>query len=161
VKCPQYSIRLEALSYLCDYLSGRVQRWQVVKVIWHKMHRHHRWIVQCYSTDNSNVSSHEDTLAPPGKYNWICAFFGPLESTTQVANQLDKPFLHSSLQKVPTIYNGRPCPPELPLQMGDLDPHVTHDALGHASPQPKQHLDVCTDDRGISLYFTMVCLFPP
>ena len=34
----------------------------------------------------------------------------------------------------------------------------------HASPQPKRHLDrfsrVCTDDRGVSLYFTMVCLFP-
>jgi len=33
----------------------------------------------------------------------------------------------------------------------------------HTSPQPKRHLDrfsrVCTDDRGVSLYFIMVCLF--
>jgi len=28
------------------------------------------------------------------------------------------------------IYNGRPYPQELPLQIGDLDPHVTPDALG-------------------------------
>ena len=35
----------------------------------------------------------------------------------------------------------------------------------HASPQPKQHVDrfsrLCTDDSGVSLQFTMVCLFPP
>jgi len=34
----------------------------------------------------------------------------------------------------------------------------------HASPQPKRHLDrfsrVFTDDCVVSLYFTMVCLFP-
>jgi len=34
----------------------------------------------------------------------------------------------------------------------------------HARPQRKLHLDrfsrVCTDDRGVSLYFTLVCLFP-
>jgi len=34
----------------------------------------------------------------------------------------------------------------------------------HASPQPKRHLNrfsrLCTDDRGVSLLFTMVCLFP-
>jgi len=33
----------------------------------------------------------------------------------------------------------------------------------HTIPQPKWHLDrfsrLCTDDRGVSLYFTMVCLF--
>jgi len=32
------------------------------------------------------------------------------------------------------------------------------------SPQPKRHLDrfsrYCTDDRGVSLLFTVVCLFP-
>jgi len=34
----------------------------------------------------------------------------------------------------------------------------------HANPQPKRHLNLfsrlCTDDRGVSLLFTMVCLFP-
>jgi len=33
VEFTQYSIRLEALGYLCDYLSGRGQRQQVVKVV--------------------------------------------------------------------------------------------------------------------------------
>jgi len=35
----------------------------------------------------------------------------------------------------------------------------------YASPQPKQHLNrfsrLCTDDRRVSLLFTMVYLFPP
>jgi len=35
----------------------------------------------------------------------------------------------------------------------------------HASPQPKRHLNrfnhLCTDVCGVSLLFTMVCLFPP
>jgi len=88
VECPRYSIRLEALGYLCDCLSGRVQRWQVVKVIWHKVYRRRRRMVQCYSTGDGNVSSHEGTLAPPGEYNWICASFGPLESTNQT--QVDR-----------------------------------------------------------------------
>ena len=35
VECPQYSIRLKALGYLCDCLSGRVQRYQVVKPLTH------------------------------------------------------------------------------------------------------------------------------
>jgi len=76
VECPQYSTRLKALGYLRNCLSGRVQRWQLVKVIWHKAH-HRRWrMVQCYSTGYSNASSHEGTLVPPGEYNWICASFG-------------------------------------------------------------------------------------
>ena len=82
---------------------------------------HHRRMVQCYLTGDGNVFSHDGTLAPPGEYDWICASFGPLESTTQTANRLVKPFLRSSRQKVPILYNGRPCPPELPIQMGDLD----------------------------------------
>jgi len=49
VECPQYSTRLEALGYLCDCVSGRVQRQQVVKVICHKAHRCRRRMVQCYS----------------------------------------------------------------------------------------------------------------
>jgi len=59
---------------------------------------------------------------PPGEYDCTCVSFGPLESTTQTANQLAQPFLHSSQQKVPILYNGRPYPPELSLPMGDLDP---------------------------------------
>ena len=43
----------------------------------------------------------------------------PLESTTETANGSVQPFLHSSLQKVPVLYNGRPYPPELSLPMRD------------------------------------------
>ena len=77
---------------------------------------------------------HEGMLAPTGEYDWICASFGPLESTTQTTNRSVKPFLHSWRQEVPVIYSGRPHPPELPLQMGDLDSHVTRDALGSCEP---------------------------
>ena len=37
------------LGYLCDCLSGRVQRYQVVKVIFHKSHRRRRQMVQISS----------------------------------------------------------------------------------------------------------------
>jgi len=69
VECPQYSTRLEALGCMCDCLSGRVQRQQVFNVMCHKAHRRRRWIVQCYSTGDGNMSSHEGTLAPPGEYD--------------------------------------------------------------------------------------------
>ena len=41
-----------------------------------------------------------------------------------------QPFLHSSWQTVPILYNGRPFSPKLPLPMGDLDPHLLHGSLG-------------------------------
>jgi len=92
----------------------------VVKVIRHKAHRRRR-TVQCYSTGDSNVSFNKGTLAPSGEYDWTCASFGSLESTTEITNRTVQPFLHSLRQKVPILYNGGPCPPELPLPMGDLD----------------------------------------
>jgi len=78
-------------------------------------------MVQCYSTSDGNVSFHKGTLAPPGEYDWTCASFGPFESTTDTANGSVQSFLDSLRQKVPILYCGRPCPPELPLPMGDLD----------------------------------------
>jgi len=99
VECPKYSTRLEALGSLCDCVSGRVQ--QVVKVICHKAHRRRRRMVQCYSTGDSNVSSHEDTFAPPGEYDWTCASFGPLQSTTETAPRSVQPPLHRWPQSVP------------------------------------------------------------
>jgi len=61
------------------------------------------------------------TLAPLGKYDWTCASFSPLESTTKMANGSVQPFLHSLWHKVPILYNRRPYRPELPLPIGDLD----------------------------------------
>ena len=87
-------------------------------------------MVQCYSTGDGNVSFHKGTLVPPGEYDWTCASFGPLESTTDTANGSVQSFLHSLPQKVPILYNGRPYPPELPLPWGTWTSHVTHDAFG-------------------------------
>jgi len=65
---------------------------QVVKVIWHKA-------VSPPQTDGSVVFArwhqcalHGGTLAPPGEYDWICASFGPPESTTQTAFRSVNPF---------------------------------------------------------------------
>jgi len=58
-------------------------------------------MVQSYSPGGANVLSRVGTLAPPGKYNWSCAFFGPPESTIQTTNRSVQPILHSSRQKVP------------------------------------------------------------
>ena len=60
----QYSAR--SARYLWDSLNERVQRWQVVKVIWNKAHRRRRRMVQCYSTGD-------------GEYDWICASFGLID----------------------------------------------------------------------------------
>jgi len=76
----------------------------------------------------------EGTLAPPGEYNWIYASFGSPESIIQMANRLVLPFLHSTRQKVPILYNGRPFPPKLPIPTGDLGPRLTHDSLGPSEP---------------------------
>jgi len=47
---------------------------------------------------------------------------------------------------------------------GMLNPALSK-LLAHPSPQPKQHLNrfscLCTDDRGVSVLFTMVGLFSP
>jgi len=100
-------------------------------------------MVQSYSPGGGNVSYHEGTLAylatmcPPSGHigaTWqirlnLC-ILGLLESTTQMANWSVQPFLHTSRQKVPIIYNGRPHPPELPLPMGGSEPPSNTGCLG-------------------------------
>jgi len=159
----QYSARSARLSVrLFKWVCPKIT---MVKVIWHKAHRRRRRMVQSYSPGGGNVSSHEGTLAPLGEYDWTCASLGPLESTTQTANRSVQPYLHSSRQKVPIIYNGRPYPPKLPLPKGDLEPIWHMIPWAHANPQPKRHLDwfscFCTDDRRVCLYFIVVRPFPP
>ena len=65
------------------------------------------------------------TLAPPGKYDWICASFGPPESTTKTANWSVQLFLHSSRQNVPTLYNGALSPKIGPCHGGSGPPSNT------------------------------------
>jgi len=51
----------------------------------------------------------------------IHAWLGPSEFSTQTASRSVQPFLHSSPQSVPILYNGPPFPPsKLPLAMGEL-----------------------------------------
>jgi len=67
---------------------------------------------------------------------------GPSEPITQTASRSVPPFLHSSLQSVPILYNGLPLfPSKLPLPMGALDPHLIRGSFSNPSPQAKCHLD--------------------
>jgi len=68
------------------------------------------------------VPCHVGTLAPPDEYDWTWASFGPPKSTTQMPNRSVQLFLHSSRQKVPTFYNGRPFPQNCPLSRGIRTP---------------------------------------
>jgi len=55
-------------------------------------------------------------------------FLGAPESSTQMASQLVKPYLHSSPQSV--IGHAWTCfpPKNCTFAWGDLDPHLTHDS---------------------------------
>jgi len=48
-------------------------------------------------------------------------FLRPPESILETASRSVRPFLHSSRQNVPILYNGPPPPWKLPLRMVDLD----------------------------------------
>ena len=125
VLCGMPTVQYSARS---TWLSVRLSKWVGPKTA--SGHRRRRRTVQCYSTGDGNVFSHEGTLAPPGEYDWSCASFGPLEFTTETANGSVQPFLHILRQKVPIMYNRRPYPPELPLPMVASGRHVIRDSLG-------------------------------
>jgi len=75
------------------------------------------------------VPSNEDTLAPPGEYDYL-GFLRPTGVHNPNSNQLVDVFLHRSQQSVAILFNKPPLPPlKLPLPMGDLELHVTHDSL--------------------------------
>jgi len=68
----------------------------------------------------------------PGEFDLICASLGklgPPESATQMANRSLQTFFHSSQQKFPILYSGRPFPPKLSLPMGDVYLHLTRGSL--------------------------------
>jgi len=55
---------------------------------------------------------------------------GPSEPTTQTASQSVQPFLHSSPQSVPILYNGMPLLLKIASSHGNKDPHLIHGSLG-------------------------------
>ena len=75
------------------------------------------------------------TLVPPGEYDWTCASFSTPESRAQMANRSVHPFLLSSRQKVPVLYNGGPFPRKLPLLVGVVTPIYFMIPWGRLSPQ--------------------------
>jgi len=62
----------------------------------------------------------------------------PPKSISQTLSRSVQPFLRSSWQNVPILYNGLSLSPsKLPLHMGDLDLHLIHASLGlfHSASQ--------------------------
>jgi len=123
-------------------------------------------MVQSYSPGGGNVLFHEGTLAPPGEYDWTCASFGPLESTTQTANRSVQPFLHNSPQKL-SAYTLQWAPLSTRIAPSHGDSHVTHDALGPCEPTSSQTAlrsdrfsCVCTNDRRVSLVYNGIPVPP-
>jgi len=81
-----------------------------------------------------------------------------LESTIQTASQSFQPFSQRRAAECPcTLQWAAPFP--ITPSNGGSGPHLAHDSLG-----PSEHCDrftrFCTDDRKVSLYFTMGRLFP-
>jgi len=134
-------------------LSVRLSKWAWPKITSGQTNltfdiRSHHWCrrtVQSYSPGGANMPSHVGTLVPPGVYDWNCVYWRHLANTTelvlpsvhpmsiaQTANRSVQPFLHSSQQKVPLLYNVRSFPKRLPLAMRDLD--LTHNSLGQSEP---------------------------
>jgi len=87
-------------------------------------------MVRYYSTGDGNVSFHKGTLAPPGEYNWTCASFGPLESTTETANGSVHRFCTDYRRKCLYFTMGAPINQNCPFPWGVWTFRVTHDALG-------------------------------
>ena len=99
-----------------------------------------------FCTAHSSVSSVGHKWAYPSPKNCLFAWgnlhphliHGSLstpEPTTQMASRSVQPFLHSSLQNIPILYNRllfRPL--KLLLPMGESAPHLIHDSLGPSKP---------------------------
>jgi len=67
---------------------------------------------------------------------------GPLKSLVQTASRSVQPFLHSSRQSVPILYNGPPCPLKIVHSHGGSVPPSNTILWAHPSPQPKRRSDL-------------------
>jgi len=84
----------------------------------------------CFCTAHGSVVRHTGTT---WQIQLNLCFLDPPESTIHTVNQLVQPFLHSSRQKVPILYNGGPFSPKLLLPTGS-GPHQIYDSLGLSKP---------------------------
>jgi len=68
---------------------------------------------------------------PPNEYDWTCASFGPMESTTETANGSVQLFFCTAYgTKCLYFTMGTPIHQKCPFPWGIWTSHVTHDALG-------------------------------
>ena len=128
----QYSAQSARLSV---WLSGRVQRWQVVKVIWHKAHHRRRPMVECYLTVTATY--------PPMRAQWrhLANTFELVHpsahSSPQLKWQIDRLSgfctAHSTAE---SAYNLQQVPLSTRIAPSNVGswPHITHDALGPCEP---------------------------
>jgi len=115
-------------------------------------------MVQCYSTDDGNVSFHKGNWRHLA--NTIELVHPSAHSSSQPIWQMDQfsRFCTAYGRKCLYFTMGAPIHQNCPFPWGIWTGHVTHDAFG-----PCESTTRCsrlhTDDRGVSLSFTMVCLF--
>ena len=119
-------------------------------------------MVQSYSLGGANVPFREGTLAPPGKYDWTCGFLW----LTRVHNPSSKSMVSAVFEQLtagnPYILqwaphqNGTfPWGIWTPSNLWFLGPIQAHTQMASWLVQP-----FYTDDRRVSLYFTMGSPFP-
>jgi len=68
----------------------------------------------------------------PSDGGYVRGSWGPPDSASQMATrsiQASAVFAQFTAESS-ILYNGRPCPPKLPLPMGDLNSHLIHYSLG-------------------------------
>jgi len=114
----------------------------VVKVIWH----------------NATLAPQTDGSVVFARWRQCASHLA--QSTSQTAGQSVQPFLHSSRQRVPILYNWPYLPPSiLLLRKRDLDPYLIRTSLGppnSASQTASQSVQPFYTAYGrASLYFTM------
>ena len=132
MECPQYSTRLEALGYLCDCVSGSVQRLQVVKVICHKAHRR-RWfkVIRQVTATCPSIRAHWRHLA-----NTIELVHPSAQSSPQSKRQMDgfSRFCTAYGRRCLYFTMGAPIHQNCPFPWGIWTSHVTRDAFGQCEP---------------------------
>jgi len=94
-------------------------------------HHHRRRTFQSHLPSGANVPSHAGTLAPPSKYDWTCASFGPPESTTKQQIHRFSRFCTAHGKKSLHFTMGN-LSPKISPSHGDLDVHLIYHSFGHS-----------------------------
>jgi len=98
------------------------------------------YALQCFSVGQTPPKVPLGVMASAP--NLIRGSLIPRDSAPQTASRSVQPFLHSSRQRVPILYNGCHFPhSKLPLRMGNLVSRLKHGPLGPPKSTSRTHHD--------------------